>query len=200
MSDTALASPPPTDTRPGPLWHLLLLGAALTIGALVAVLTGFGETTREIPEGPRGTSTFEVESRDHVEEPVDYSVNPPIGGDHAPVWANCGVYTTAVPPELAVHSMEHGAVWVTYPPSLGTDAEAQLQQVVKKSFVGKERFIILSPMDGIDELTLSAWGRQLRVDSADDPRVVEFLDAFAGGEQAPEPGYPCSGGIGQPDE
>ena len=54
----------------------------------------------------------------HVAGPVAYSVTPPVGGDHSPVWLNCGVYDRPVPNERAVHDLEHGAVWVTYRPSL----------------------------------------------------------------------------------
>src|SRR5439155_7596819 len=62
--------------------------------------------------------TYVVPSRNHVAGPVDYPQKPPVGGDHAPVWQNCGLYSQPVPTERAVHSMEHGAVWITYRPGL----------------------------------------------------------------------------------
>ncbi|HET9972943.1 MAG TPA: DUF3105 domain-containing protein [Streptosporangiaceae bacterium] len=31
---------------------------------------------------------------------------------------NCGIYDQPVPNERAVHNMEHGAIWITYQPSL----------------------------------------------------------------------------------
>ncbi|MGD9430703.1 DUF3105 domain-containing protein [Arthrobacter russicus] len=30
------------------------------------------------------------------------------------MWTNCGIYTAPVEPTRAVHSLEHGAVWLTY--------------------------------------------------------------------------------------
>jgi len=39
---------------------------------------------------------------------------PPMGGTHNQVWQNCGVYETPLRSDLAVHSLEHGAVWITY--------------------------------------------------------------------------------------
>ncbi|MPZ29305.1 MAG: DUF3105 domain-containing protein, partial [Micromonosporaceae bacterium] len=44
----------------------------------------------------------------------------------------------------------------------------------------------------------SAWGKQLPLDSADDPRLKEFVRTFAQGPQTPEPGAPCTGGAGEP--
>jgi hypothetical protein len=46
-------------------------------------------------------------------------------------------------------------------------------------------------------LTLVAWERRLEVPSVNDPRVQQFIDAYAGGPQAPEASAACAG-IGQP--
>jgi hypothetical protein len=48
---------------------------------------------------------------------VDYPQSPPVGGPHNPIWQNCGFYSKPVRDEYAVHSMEHGAVWITYSPT-----------------------------------------------------------------------------------
>ncbi|MDR3079696.1 MAG: DUF3105 domain-containing protein, partial [Streptomyces sp.] len=55
-------------------------------------------------------------SRNHTERAVAYPMEPPVGGDHHPAWLNCNgdVYREQVPSVHAVHSLEHGAVWVTY--------------------------------------------------------------------------------------
>ncbi|HZW41021.1 MAG TPA: DUF3105 domain-containing protein, partial [Agromyces sp.] len=58
-----------------------------------------------------GVETFDNASA-HVEGTVDYPQTPPTGGEHNQVWLNCGVYEQPVPNENAVHSMEHGALWV----------------------------------------------------------------------------------------
>src|SRR4051812_12720761 len=64
------------------------------------------------------TKTYADLSRNHSTTPVRYRQTPPVGGDHAPEWASCGAYDGAIDPMYGVHSMEHGAVWVTYRPSL----------------------------------------------------------------------------------
>ena len=46
------------------------------------------------------------------------------------------------------------------------------------------------PVDLPSPVVLSAWGRQLGVDSAADPAVAAFVRAFSQGPQTPEPGAP----------
>ena len=128
---------------------------------------------------------------DHVEGAVQYEQSPPVGGDHAPVWTNCGVYTEPVPDENSVHSMEHGAVWLMYNPDIGPGEIDRLT-----SLVGTRSHVLLSPYPGLDTpIAASAWGLQLTVDAADDARLGTFLDKYIQGEQTREPGATCSGGI-----
>ncbi|XAS76567.1 DUF3105 domain-containing protein [Dermatophilaceae bacterium Sec6.4] len=131
----------------------------------------------------------------HVPGPVTYTMTPPAGGPHNIVWMNAGVYTEPVPSERAVHVVEHGAVWITYDPTL---PKAQVQKLV--DFVGRQslipepkgtggvkvagqanRFIILSPWRGNTlpaPVVMSSWGHQLRLKNATDPRMQRFIDTF----------------------
>ena len=76
-----------------------------------------------------GVAYYDVGSRSHVDGSVVYEQNPPVGGDHAAVWQDCGFYDRPVPAERAVHSMEHGAVWITYRPDLPADDLAELRSL-----------------------------------------------------------------------
>ena len=53
-----------------------------------------------------------------ADQRVAYNRYPPVGGPHDGTWANCNgiVYATAVRTENMVHTLEHGAVWITYNP------------------------------------------------------------------------------------
>ena len=127
----------------------------------------------------------------HKSGVLTYPVTPPVGGAHNPVWQNCmgDVYTEPIPKENAVHSLEHGAVWVTYKP--GLDA-AQVDKL-KTKVEGKE-YLLMSPFTGLDaNISLQAWGFQLKVDDADDSRIDEFIKATRI-EASKEPGAACSGG------
>lgn len=141
-----------------------------------------------------GVRTYDVPSRQHVTGTVSYPQTPPVGGNHAPQWLNCGIYTSPVPTENAVHDMEHGAVWITYQPTLSSEQVQTLTALVR----GKA-FVDLSPFTGLPRpVVASAWGKQLTLDRADDPRLAKFIATYAQGPQSPEPGAPCTGGIGTP--
>lgn len=136
-----------------------------------------------------GVAEFENVST-HVETPVEYAEMPPAGGSHSPTWLNCGIYTQAVPNENAVHTLEHGAIWVTYDPSLDTSQLDALRSKFPKTQV------ILSPYAGLPApIVLRGWNVQLGVKSADDSRIASFFEEYWNGQNAPEPGASCIGGI-----
>jgi hypothetical protein len=113
------------------------------------------------------------------------------------VWQNCGVYDQPVPNEWAVHSMEHGAVWVTYRPDLPADQVEALRAVARA-----QEYVLLNPWAADaplpSSIVASAWGLQLKVDTASDPRLAQFVQRYANGPQTPERMAPCSGGMGTP--
>ncbi|PVE13934.1 DUF3105 domain-containing protein [Streptomyces scopuliridis] len=132
--------------------------------------------------------------RNHVTEAVTYPMTPPVGGDHHQVWMNCqgDVYKEAVQDVNAVHSLEHGAVWVTYNDKA---SDADVKALGEK--VEKTPYSFMSPVKNqAGALMLSAWGKQVTVDSATDPRVDQFFTKYVQGEQTPEPGAACTGGMG----
>jgi hypothetical protein len=60
--------------------------------------------------------------------------------------------------------------------------------------------VLVSPYPDLPApVVASAWGKQLQLDSANDPRLEQFVSAFREGPQTPEPGAPCTGGTGNPD-
>jgi hypothetical protein len=177
------------------------VGVLLAAGLVVAAITFAAVNTGNSTGLPAGTQVFPENDHTHVTGTVNYDHNPPAGGPHNPVQLNCGVYTEQVPNENAVHSLEHGAVWITYQPTLPADQVAQLQQLAVSNYVGTERYVILSPYLNLPSpVVVSAWGAQLSLQTASDPRLVQFIHHFAGGAQGGEPGGPCTGGVGTPVE
>lgn len=176
-------------------------GAAAVVVIIALIATAFVLTPKAVNYAGGGAgdaSTIDgVETfsntTGHVETAVTYEQTPPAGGEHNAAWLNCGVYEQAVPNENAVHSLEHGAIWVTYDPSI-SDAELDRLKAELPS-----SYIVLSPFDDIPApIVLSGWNAQLQVDSADDPRIAEFLTEFWKSVNVPEDGASCSGAIDAP--
>ncbi|MFC8436452.1 DUF3105 domain-containing protein [Streptomyces sp. NPDC057253] len=146
--------------------------------------------------GSDGVKTWKgTLGRTHVAKTVNYPMEPPVGGDHNQVWMNCNgdVYTKAVNNMNAVHSLEHGAVWVTY-----TSAAKKADVDALAAKVKKTPYTLMSPDDKQkDPIVLSAWGHQRTVTSATDPNVDKFFEKFVQGQQTPEPGAACTGGLSQ---
>lgn len=178
---------------------LIFGGIALVIVAIIVAVTIV--IVQQVQENNRvdalaeqdieGVETVEVTSFEHVDGPVEYDQAPPVGGNHNAIWTNCGVYTQQIPDENTVHSLEHGAVWITYQPDL---AQSEIDALTE--LVGDRSYVLLSPYEGQESPVMaSAWGLQLGVDSADDERLQAFLAKYVQGEQTREPGALCSGGL-----
>ena len=89
-----------------------------------------------------------------------------------------------------MHAEEHGAAWVTYTDKASKSDVATLAAKVKQT-----PYSMMSPYaDQSAPIELSAWGHQLSVQSAKDPRVAKFFETYVQGAQTPEPGASCTGG------
>lgn len=128
-------------------------------------------------------------STDHSQDDVHYDHEPPAGGPHDPAWLDCGVYDVPVRDENAVHSLEHGTVWITYTEDLSEDEMAELANLLPDEG-------ILSPYPSqAAPVIVTVWARQLELDSVGDPRLDLFLERFGDGHTAPEPMASCVGGV-----
>lgn len=144
----------------------------------------------------RGLQRFPEQSREHQIGTLSYAQTPPVGGTHNPAWQNCGIYNQPVANENAVHSLEHGAVWITYRPDLPAAEVEKLRTLIRGHDHG-----LLSPYQNLPApIVISAWGLQVQMQNADDPRLPLFIKKYENGAQTPEPGATCSGGVGTPVE
>ncbi|MFE0253343.1 DUF3105 domain-containing protein [Streptomyces sp. NPDC059010] len=154
------------------------------------------KTTGKFVAGKDGVNTWEgTLARTHVNTSVKYLMEPPVGGNHHQAWMNCNgdVYTKELANENAVHSLEHGAVWVTYTNKASKADVAALAEKVKKT-----PYTLMSPDEKQKApIMLSAWGHQRTVTSASDPNVGKFFETYVQGKQTPEPGAACTGGLSE---
>lgn len=175
---------------------VLLLGAAAAgcsgDDADASASAGKQETTTTTRMEIGVVKTYEGLSTRHAERDVDYPQTPPVGGPHWGVWQDCGFYDEPVFTETAVHSMEHGAVWITYRPDLPAD------QVDRIRAYAEQPYVLASPWEEgrlPAPIVLSAWGAQLGLDALPSPEADQFVATYREGPTAPEPGAPCSGGL-----
>jgi len=90
--------------------------------------------------------------------------------------------------------MEHGAVWITYDVGLPQEQKDALRQLASE-----QPYVLASLYPRLPApVVATAWGYQLQLEGTDDPRLQQFVDAFQQGPQTPEPGEPCTDGIGEP--
>jgi len=178
----------------------VIVAASVAVVGLIGVLSWavVGASNSEAPTQGKvaltGLQTYSKLARDHVTVKVPYPQAPPVGGNHSATWQNCGVYSAPVPNEEAVHSLEHGAMWITYRPDLpASDLAALLDDV------SGEPYALVSPYPGLPSpIVASAWGVQLKLSAASDPRLKSFINTYKSGSTAPEPGGECTGGTGTP--
>ena len=173
----------------------LVLGAVL-IGVVAYAALNQGSGISSVLTDPDNNiegvviSDEKTLSRQHVQGSVNYPTVPPAGGDHNPAPQQCAVYNAPIAPEHAVHSLEHGAVWITYDPATAADQVDALAAIA-----GGDPYLLMSPVPGQDSpILLTAWARQLAVSQADDERVDQFINAYSrNGPQTPERGAACVG-------
>ena len=139
---------------------------------------------------------------DHTMGSVAYDQIPPNSGDHSPVWQRCGFYAEPIGDEHAVHTLEHGAVWITYRPDL---PQSQVDEL--RALAGSDDEVLVSPYPDLPSLVVvSAWESQVSLESVDPTLLARAVRDVRDGLDAPEPGGGCdgpnlwlSGGTGNPE-
>lgn len=152
------------------------------------------EDNKDPSQNIEGVQRANYPAGNHVTagERVAYDKNPPFGGPHDQIWADCEgvVYSKPVRNENMVHALEHGAVWIAYHPDKIKGAE--LDKLKKR--VQGQPYMMLSPYPRLDKpISLQSWGHQLKVGSADDERIDQFVKSLRRNQyQYPEVDASCS--------
>ncbi|HJM88417.1 MAG TPA: DUF3105 domain-containing protein [Dehalococcoidia bacterium] len=154
----------------------------------------------ELPAGSEATR-HTTNAGDLVGEPGE----PPSGGPHfggpecvPPDYGTfCGplpygVYDHQVLDGNAIHSLEHGIIWISYDPELIAGESLQSLEDLANDF---SRDVILSPREQ-NALPIYAvsWGRILRIDGTDGVEIDELRDFITTNRnRSPEPGIRGAG-------
>lgn len=134
--------------------------------------------------------TFSNPSAQHVSacSEITYSMNPPVYGDHYPVWAAYKSYSFPVPLGFLVHNLEHGAVELLYNCPQGCADEVERAQTFLDALPLDPRCTaevkhqtILSPDPTLPSRWAAvAWGHSLTADCFDGAAFQSFYDANVG--------------------
>lgn len=172
--------------------RLVWIAGIVIVGGLSAIVWFSQPEIRGVPDG---TQTVAVGDPLHVDGDIHAEGEVPAGGAHDAIWQNCGFYAEEIRSENAVHSLEHGAVWITYDPSLSGEDVQSLRRFVKRT-----EKVLVSPVAGQSApIIVTAWATQLELDDPTDLRLEQFVNEFSGASSAPEPGAHCTGGVGHPE-
>lgn len=158
-------------------------------------------TTIPTSDEPSTASTVVIEvdveslGTEHIDPPATFEHSPPIGGDHYGFWQNCGFYDVELIEGAAAHTLEHGAVWITYNASKLSEEEVS----TLASIAAGNGKVLASPYPHDEKLVLSAWGIQLRSEySPADAEVQAFIDEWIDNPELAEAGVRCTGAAGIP--
>jgi len=164
------------------------------VGVLLVALIGYGVqqwlSDRDLNQIPAATVSYEYQGGQHNDTFAEWTESPPVGGIHNQVWQTCGFYSAPIGKGNAVHSLEHGAIWITYRADVSQEQIDELRQLADD-----QAFILVSPFqDQASPIVASAWNYQLQLQSPDDKELDRFIRVFKNSRKyTPEYGASCVG-------
>ncbi|MEO3871365.1 DUF3105 domain-containing protein [Nonomuraea sp. B12E4] len=171
---------------------LLMWGAGGLIVVVLVGVVGFYLVNQARETSLDAVVNVKYDAGQHVTTAVKYKETPPVGGEHNPYWQQCAIYDKPIHNEHAVHSLEHGAIWITYRPDLPKAQVDKLKEVA--SSTGQQDYMLVSPFPNLPApVVATSWGHQLKLQSPDDPKLEAFIRKFQNGADTPEPGAVCGG-------
>ncbi|AQZ65044.1 putative membrane protein [[Actinomadura] parvosata subsp. kistnae] len=171
---------------------LLMWGTGGLIIVVLVGVVGFYLVNQARQTSLDAVTSVKYEAGQHVWKSVSYKETPPVGGEHNNYWQQCAIYDKPIHNEHAVHSLEHGAVWITYRPDLPKAQIDKLKEVA--SSTGQQDYMLMSPFPNLPSpIVISSWGHQLKLTDPADPKIGAFIKRYQNGPDTPEPGATCGG-------
>ncbi|QYC40425.1 hypothetical protein Nocox_14045 [Nonomuraea coxensis DSM 45129] len=171
---------------------LLMWGAGGLIIVVLVGVVGFYLVKQARETSLDAVTSAKYEAGEHVWNAVAYKETPPVGGQHNNYWQQCAIYDKPIHPEHAVHSLEHGAAWITYRPDLPKAQIDKLKEIATST--GQQDYMLMSPFPNLPApIVVSSWGHQLKLTDPADPKLPAFIKRYQNGADTPEPGATCGG-------
>ncbi|MEZ4553599.1 MAG: DUF3105 domain-containing protein [Dehalococcoidia bacterium] len=186
-----------------PAWRETIdsFGGFLTIGSVLAAVVIVGAIF-VANRGGNSTSSSEVSTddlmgsavpiadsstdRQHIADPLLLQIppgEPPPRGPHFASPHPTGIFKDPIPDGNAIHSLEHGIVWITYNPAkVDQDTVNKLGDLVRDYAVD----VMLSPRpENDDAIDIVSWGQIMTFDRFDKDTLEKFITTNR--NRAPEP-------------
>lgn len=123
----------------------------------------------------------------HQPPPISYETSPPVAGPHSSA-VPCGIYAEQIPDENQVHNLEHGAIGVQYQPDVPVRQIRRIEALARSY----DSHVFAGPYEDMDSnITLTAWGHMVRLDTFEEEAIRAFIDEFAQNGDAPEASQDC---------
>lgn len=166
----------------------------LAIVAVVALAMFYKLATKKSPERAEfeqrvqtvslegKVQEFPIEGREHISRatPVTYNTNPPTSGDHFAEAESWGVYGKEIEDKAAVHSLEHGGIWISY-----KDVDEETVKALNELGRENPQSVVVSPRAGNDTpIAVVSWGRMMKLDKLDKTLIQKYIDTYK--NQGPE--------------
>lgn len=183
--------------RQKPPWRERIdsFGGFVTLGAVAVALVLIGALvianrpeSASVSTGPLLGEEREAGGKaTHVTDAAQLVIlpgEPPTGGPHFATPQRIGIYTDPVPDGAAIHTVEHGAIWISYDPEQVDDATRRQLRDLQRKF---DRDVLLSPRpENAQPIYAVSWGRLLALDRFDKARLEAFVRTNR--DRSPEPG------------
>ena len=148
------------------IWILVIL---IIVSAIYGIIILIKNVDKTIPG-----ESVPILGSNHIQtgaEHEEYNSNPPTSGSHyaqAPGW---GIYSEELEDEQAIHSLEHGGIWISYK-NLDEPSIEKLENIAKKF----SKRVILSPREENDvSISVASWGRLMKLDEIDVDLIEDYI-------------------------
>jgi len=119
---------------------------------------------------------LEEEGSTHLEKDFpEYETAPPTSGDHHDEQQADGAYAEQVPPEYAVHALEHGRIEVQYSPELPEDEQLELKGLFDEDPAG---MLLFPNPDMPYDVAAAAWTQLLGCERYEGAATIDAIRAF----------------------
>ncbi len=154
----------------------LRTGFTVLVGAIVVGAIGFIIVQKAIPAELPGVEEQANNGQSHSVdgEVVAYGTATPTSGRHSASSARCGIFDQEIPPEFAIHSLEHGTVVIWYQSTIGSDVVSGLRDIVNQF----DDRVILSPNSKLTDPVVATSWRRLKAYSTADPEIADYIRTY----------------------